>query len=181
IELGAVKGQSGNFTGAAAAFRRALILNPRSERAHLMLGIALRRQDKHLDALLHFRRAVELNPKNPEAQYNLGMELKAGGDLTGAIAAFQRAIDLKPDFEQAHYSLGMALRAHGETGAAQKELNDLKGLHNFRTRLAQAKMLTIQGVDALKKQELEDAQKFFQKAIEQAPELPTGYYYLSLT
>src|SRR5438874_6599093 len=44
MELGVVKGQLGNFDGAAAAFRRALVLNPRSEPAQLMLGIALRRR-----------------------------------------------------------------------------------------------------------------------------------------
>src|SRR2546430_10341794 len=48
--------------------------------------------------------------------------------LFRSIAAFRRAIELKPDFEKAHYNLGIALRAQGETGAAQKELNDLSAL-----------------------------------------------------
>src|SRR2546429_1661477 len=51
----------------------------------------------------------------------------------------------------------------------------------FRSRLAQAKLLILQGVEALKKQELDAAQTLFQKSIEQSPDLPTGYYYLGVT
>ena len=136
--------------------------------------MTLRRQGNHVGALVQFRKAVEINPKDPEAQFNLGMELKAGGDLAGAITAFQRAIELKPDFEKAHYNLGIALRAQGKTGAAKKELEELSALHDFRARLAQAKYLTLTGVDALKQAKLDDALALFQKSIEQAPELPTG-------
>ena len=109
------------------------------------------------------------------------MELKSGGDVAGAIAAFRRAIELKPDFEKAHYNLGMALRAQGQKTAAEVELNQLKELHDSRAHLAQAKLLTLQGVDALREQNLDAAMAFFNKAIEQAPELPTGHYYLGVT
>ena len=40
-----------------------------------------------------------------------------------------------------------------------------------RTRLAQAKLLTLQGVDALKQGQLDQAQELFQQAIERSPEL----------
>src|SRR5881398_2034235 len=134
-----------------------------------------------LGALGEFRKAVEIDPKDPTAQYNLGKELKAGGDTADAIAAFQRAIELKPDFEEAHYSLGIALREQGQTQAGQKELEELKGLREFRARLAQSKYLILQGVDALNQQKLDDALALFQKSIDQSPELPTGYYYLGVT
>ena len=111
----------------------------------------------------------------------LGMELKTEGDLPSAISAFRRAIELKPDFEQAHYSLGIALRAQGDSAASHKELDEVNALHEFRAHLAQAKLLILQGVEALKKQQLDEALNLFQKAIEQSPELPTGYYYLGVT
>src|SRR6267154_2475650 len=180
LELGLAEGQLGNLESAADEFRRALRLNHRFAAAHSLLGVTLRRQGDHAGALAEFRKAVEIDPEDPEVQYNLGMELKAGGDTAGAIAAFRRAIELKPDFEKAHYNLGIALRAQGETGAAQKELNDLGALQEFRARLAQAKYLILQGVDALKQQKLDDALAFFQKSIEQSPELPTSHYYLGV-
>src|SRR5207249_3993822 len=181
LELGLAEGQLGNLEGAAGEFRRALRLNPKLAPAHSLLGVTLRRKGDHAGALAEFRRAVEIDPKDPEAQLNLGKELKAGGDTTGAIAAFRQAIELKPDFEQAHYNLGIALHAQGETGAAQRELNDLSALQEFRARLAQAKYLILQGVEALKQQKLDDALALFQKSVEQSPELPTGHYYLGVT
>src|SRR5262249_38312196 len=97
-----------------------------------------------------------------------------------AILALQNAIALKPDFEKAHYNLGIALRSQGKSEAGQKELDELNALHEFRARLAQAKMLTLQGVEALKREKFDDALSLFRKAIEQSPELPTGYYYLGV-
>jgi superkiller protein 3 len=101
--------------------------------------------------------------------------------LAGAVAAFQRAVELNPDFEDAHYNLGLALRARGKTDAAQKEMSEIRGLHEFRARLAQAKLLILQGVGALKEQRFDDALASFQQSIEKGPELPTGNYYLGLT
>src|SRR5262249_61362403 len=128
----------------------------------------------------HVRKRAALNPQDPETQYDLGMELKSAHDLPGAIASFQRAIALKPDFEQAHYNLGIALHAQGQTDAGKKELDEINGLHEFRARLAQAKLLILKGVESLKQQRLDEAQASFQQAIEQSPTLATGHYYLGM-
>ena len=156
FELGLAEGQLGNLDAAAAQFRKAIQLDPQMASAYSRLGVTLRRQGNHKAALAEFRKAAELDSKNAQAQYELGMELKADGDMAAALAAFQRAVDLKPDFEQAHYNLGIALRAQGQTKAAQAELQELKGLHDFRTRLAQSKSLILQGVDALKAEKLDE-------------------------
>ncbi len=57
-ELGLTEGQLGNLPGAAAAFRRALQLNPQLTTAHMLLGVTLRRQGDHAGALAEFRKAV---------------------------------------------------------------------------------------------------------------------------
>ena len=62
-----------------------------------------------------------------------------------------------------------------------KEADELTGLHDFRARLAQSKVLILQGVEALKKQKFDDALALFQKSAEQTPEFQTNYYYLGLT
>ena len=41
--------------------------------------------------------------------------------------------------------------------------------------------MILEGVEALKQEKLDDAQALFQKAVEQSPELPDGYYYLGVT
>src|SRR5581483_12227179 len=95
--------------------------------------------------------------------------------------AFQKAVELKPDFEKARYNLGIALREQGQTAAAQKQLNEVKEVHDFRRRLTESKNLILRGVDALKAQKLEDAQSLFQESIRTSPELAVGHYYLGLT
>ena len=180
LELGVVEGQRGKMEEATAEFRQAIRSDPSLAAAHHMLGIALRRQSDHKTALAEFRKAVALNPDDPESQYDLGRELKADGDNGGAIAAYRRAIELKPDFEQAHYNLGLALRSQGDASSAKKELDELSGLHELRTRLAQSKLLIVQGVDALKQQKLDQALSLFQKSADLTPELPTSHYYLGL-
>src|SRR5437667_10841731 len=118
--------------------------------------------------------AVALNPNDAEAQYDLGRELRAGGDAAGAIAAFRRAIELKPDFEQAHYNLGLALRTQGDANSAKKEFDELSGLHECRTRLAQSKLLIVQGVDALRQPRLDAAVPLFQQSAQLTRALPTS-------
>ena len=100
------------------------------------------------------------------------------GELKHELEADSAATDEDPE---THYNLGIALRAQGKTDAAQKELDELNGLHEFRARLAQSKLLILQGVDALKQQRLDDALSLFQKSAEQSPTLPTSYYYLGVT
>ena len=99
----------------------------------------------------------------------------------GRLLLFVVPIELKPDFEQAHYNLALALHNQGDASNSEKELAELKGLHEFRARLAQSKLLILQGVDALKKQQFDEAIALFQKSAELTPELPTSYYYLGLT
>ncbi|PYX51046.1 MAG: hypothetical protein DMG79_04355, partial [Acidobacteria bacterium] len=180
LEMGVVEGQLGKLNDAVMQFRDAIRLDPSLAGAHLMLGVALRRQADSSGALEQFRLAVKLKPDDPEAQYDLGRELKTAGDIAGAIAAFRRAIELKPDFEQAHYNLALALRAQGDANSAKKEFDELSGLHEFRTRLAQSKLLIVRGVDELKQQKLDEAISLFQKSVELTPELPTSFYYLGV-
>src|SRR5947209_3786483 len=180
LELGVVEGQRGKMEEATAQFRQAIRSDPSLAAAHHMLGIALRRQSDHKTALAEFRKAVALNPNDPESQYDLGRELKADGDNAGAIAAYRRAIERKSAFEQAHYNLGLALRSQGDASSAKKELDELSGLHELRTRLAQSKLLIVQGVDALKQQKLDQALALFQKSADLTPDLPTSHYYLGV-
>ena len=53
----------------------------------------------------------------------------------------------------------------------RKKQDELTGLHEFRARLAQSKLLILQGVEALKKQQFDDALALFQKSTEQTPDL----------
>ena len=64
------------------------------------------------------------------------------------------------------------MRSQGDASSAKKELDELSGLHELRTRLAQSKLLIVQGVDALKQQKLDQALSLFQKSADLTPDLP---------
>ncbi len=59
----------------------------------------------------------------------------------------------------------MALRTQGDATNAKKELDELSGLHEFRARLAQSKLLILQGVDTLKQQKFDEAVALFRNPL----------------
>jgi len=93
--------------------------------------------------------------------------------VDAAITAFRRAIELKPDFEKPtmHWHR-VAYQGRNRRGAEGAER--YQRAREF-ARAAQAKYLTLQGVEALKQQKLDDALSFFQKAVRARPEIPTGF------
>jgi Flp pilus assembly protein TadD len=80
---------SGDFAGAAGAFRRALAVDAKNPISHNNLGLALGRQGDYAGALAAFRRA------GPEgaALTNLGWVHHLNGDHEGAIAEYMRALE----------------------------------------------------------------------------------------
>ena len=54
LDLGVVEAQQGNWEDATSHFRRAIVVDPGLAAAHMMLGIALRRQADHKGALSNF-------------------------------------------------------------------------------------------------------------------------------
>ena len=171
FELGLAEGQLGNLAEAAAEFRRAVRLNPKFAHAYDRLGVALRRSDDRTGAMAAFRQAVQADPQDPDARYDLGLELKNSGNLVDAEAEFRKALDIRPDFEKARYNLGLTLRAQGQTASAKKEIDEVKALHDFRTRLAQSKQLILQGVEALKQEQFSKAGDLFRPPPRRAPRI----------
>jgi Flp pilus assembly protein TadD len=180
LGLGLALGQSGEWEPAAAEFRAALRLQPAYAEAHKRLGITLRRLGDEKGALAEFEAAVKSDGNDPETWYNLGLARKSAGDTAGAIETFRQAIALKPDFEKAHYNLGIALRIAGSHQAAQKELAEVSGLHDFREKLAESKALIIRGVDALEHDRNDEALGLFEQASNKSPSLPTAWHFLGV-
>ena len=78
-----------------------------------LLGVALTKQERPLEAVEVLDRAVEVVPGFAEAHDNRGVALKAAGDLDGAVASFDKALAAKPGFATALYNRGNALKDHG--------------------------------------------------------------------
>ncbi len=117
-ELGVLYDEAENRVDAERAFRRAVSLQPRSDRLHNNLGYNLLLQNQLDAAEAEFRRVLQLNPNSAPARNNLGMTLARRGDLDGARRQFLAT----GDAATAHNNLGVVLMEIGEYEQGRQEL-----------------------------------------------------------
>ncbi|MDP2430660.1 MAG: alkaline phosphatase family protein [Pseudomonadota bacterium] len=101
---------------AEAAFRRALILDPRNPHAHLGMAKACLRQGRVEEGVAAALDSVGFLYQNPMAHYILGLGLLRMKQYFRAVEAVRVAVSINPNFERAHRFLARyALR--GELSA----------------------------------------------------------------
>ena len=109
-DLGAVLQARKDLSGAEAADREAIRLDPNLALAHNNLGIVLVDRKDLSGAEAAFREAIRLDPKSAPAHYNLGSLLRDTKDLGGAVAEYKKAIRLDPKLDTAAQNLPRAER-----------------------------------------------------------------------
>jgi two-component system chemotaxis response regulator CheY len=82
-------------------FLQAIDDAPQDVHLYNRLGVALRRQQKHRQALDCYQQALKLDPKNEKVHFNLGVLHFDLGEKDKALKAFRVALDLHPDFSEA--------------------------------------------------------------------------------
>ena len=108
----------GKYEEAAAAFRLALSLDPRSAEAQNNLGEALGELKQFPRALEAFQRAVALNGRFLKARYNMGVTYDHVGQLKYAEFVYRILIRDFPDFVLAYDSLAVTLSKSGRAREA---------------------------------------------------------------
>ena len=103
--LGNALRQVGSFDE-AAAYARALALEPDFFQAQVNLAALYLQAGKAARAEPLFRRAVQLRPEVAEAHLQLGVFCRAQGLLAEAESEYQQAAALRPDLAEIHYDLG---------------------------------------------------------------------------
>lgn len=78
---------------AIEAFTRIHVINPLNADAYAARGLALDRQERHLDAQRAYARALELEPGRVATRSNYAMSLALVGDLSGAESALRQAYE----------------------------------------------------------------------------------------
>lgn len=94
-ELMLVLGRSllsaGRNTEAIETLTKVHVINPLNADAYAAMGLALDRQERHLDAQRAYVRALELQPDRVATRSNYAMSLALVGDLAGAESALRQA------------------------------------------------------------------------------------------
>jgi tetratricopeptide (TPR) repeat protein len=112
-----------DFIGAERQCRKSLELNPKSAKAHAILGISLARQDKLDEANGHLLEAIRLDPNDYESHYSLGQTMTRQKKFDEAIRHFSVVLRLRPDYTQAHGYMGSLLLAKGAIEQAEAHLS----------------------------------------------------------
>ncbi len=120
--------ERGDYTGAEAAYRRAIELNPELREAAFNLGDALWRQERARDAAGAWA-AVAADSLAPApmvsaASYNIGNAALAGEQVDAAIEAYKVALRLQPDDQEAKYNLAYAQKMKQEQEQNQDQNED---------------------------------------------------------
>ena len=111
-----------DWSGADAAYRRAMDLEPAN--ADVVLGAAvLARTLGHFDEAIRLcRRAIELDPLWTTSHNHLGIIAYYAGRWDEAEAAFRKALELNPQYPAAHMNLGRIYLARSKPEAALAEI-----------------------------------------------------------
>lgn len=123
-----VEAELGENIAAAAAFRRALAIDPGYWPARLRLAAALM-DGGNLDASRReYEALVRDLPELAVAHYDLGRLLWMRGEAAAAVQRYQRAVELEPEFGRAHYALALAYRDAGAADRAETHLDAYRRL-----------------------------------------------------
>jgi tetratricopeptide (TPR) repeat protein len=113
---------------AAAAYAKALELDPAHADALVNLGRLLHEGGDMVEAENRYRAAASADPDSGRPRYNLGVLLEDLGRTQGAIEAYLDAIRVDPFLASAHFNVSRLLEASGRGAQALSHLADYKRL-----------------------------------------------------
>lgn len=117
---------------AAAAYRRALELEPGHAAARLNLGRLLHEHGDVAGAAAEYAAVLDVDPHDAAAAFNLGVALEDLGDGAAAVAAYRRALRLDPRHADAHFNLARLLERDGDRPGALRHLSAYRRLRRPR-------------------------------------------------
>jgi tetratricopeptide (TPR) repeat protein len=112
-------GNPENFDEAAAAYRRALEIDPYMVPALINLANIHYSRDEIAEAQALYERAIALDPEVFEAHFNLGNIFHDLGRYREAQACYRNALKLNPTYADAHFYLAVTLEKNGQSHDAR--------------------------------------------------------------
>jgi tetratricopeptide (TPR) repeat protein len=97
--------QRGDLEEAVRLLTVACGKDPADFEAHMALGAALGRAERHAEAVTSLTSAVHLQPANAQARYNLGVALEKAGAPEEALEAFHQAATLDSSYSKAREAI----------------------------------------------------------------------------
>ncbi len=118
LSLGAFYAQAGQVAKAEAAYRQALLLDPRFTPALVNLADLYRQLNRDADAEPLLRQAITIDPQDPTAHESLGLLAARQGRLPEALTQLRNASELAPGNSRYAYVYAVALHSAGKSSEA---------------------------------------------------------------
>ena len=112
-------GDARRMKEAAAAYRKALIVDPDLVPAIVNLANLHYAGDELIEAQALYERAIGLDPGCFEAHFNLGNIQHDLGRFDGALGCYREAVTLNPGYPDAHFYLAVTLEKTGRSPEAK--------------------------------------------------------------
>jgi tetratricopeptide (TPR) repeat protein len=112
-------GSEQNMEGAAAAYRKALVIDPDLVPAIVNLANIHYARDELIEAQALYERAIGLDRDCFEAYFNLGNIHHDLGRFNGALECYRGAVELNPGYPDAHFYLAVTLEKTGHSPEAK--------------------------------------------------------------
>jgi tetratricopeptide (TPR) repeat protein len=112
-------GDHRNMEEAAAAYRKALVIDPDLVPAIVNLANIHYARDELIEAQALYERAIALDPDCFEAHFNLGNIHHDLGRYDGALACYLEAVALNAGYADAHFYLAVTLEKTGHSPEAK--------------------------------------------------------------
>jgi tetratricopeptide (TPR) repeat protein len=112
-------GDDAKMEDAAAAYRKALVIDPDLVPAIVNLANIHYARDELIEAQALYERAISLDPDCFEAHYNLGNILHDLGKYEDALVCYRDAVALSPGYADAHFYLAVTLEKTGHSPEAK--------------------------------------------------------------
>lgn len=112
-------GEEQNMESAAAAYRKALIIDPDLVPAIVNLANIHYARDELIEAQALYERAIGLEMDCFEAHFNLGNILHDLGRFDRALVCYRDAVSLNPTYPDAHFYLAVTLEKTGHSPEAK--------------------------------------------------------------
>ncbi len=165
IELGLAYRLKGDRPSALKTFETALKLNPNYPKTRLELSTEQLYLNKIEDCRENLEKLLKLAPKNVRAIVKLGIVYRKKNNKPQALKLFSQALQLNPKFLMASINLAEELQGLGRHEEASVHLT--KALDYAPNN---SKLLIELGVTESRRQRLDIALSYFQKAIAHEPE-----------
>lgn len=103
----------GLYNNAGAEFGKAVVKNPKSAKAHILLGASLYWQGQIEHAITEYKTALDLDDKNAQGYQLLAIAYAWKGEVKKALANFKTALEYAPDRADIYMDLGSVYHALG--------------------------------------------------------------------